>query len=182
MRSRIVKWLGLLIVASTTVSCGDNGRDDPSSDEDQESAFAQYDQILAEVRATPVTEPGVRGVYAIDVRNYGHARIAFWREVKQQWRRKNEDPQSLAKGWNEETPSGHAVGSHELDPQEEFQMTAVPAARTGVLLRFGVVFMCQDGHDFRKLVIWSKPVNPESARWNQEAEQGEDANAEQPPE
>ena len=167
MRSPIMKYLSLMIAALATVACRDNGSEEPKGDESHEITFAQFDQILVEVRATPATD---KAEYMIDVRNYGHGKVTFWREVAQQWHQ-IEDSISPANGWNEETTSNHAVGSFDLEPEQEFQMTAIPAARSGVILRFGVVFMCQDQDDFRKLVVWSNPVNPEFARWNLKEEQ-----------
>jgi hypothetical protein len=162
-----MKYLNLVIAVLATVACRDNGSEEPKGDESQGRTFAQYDQILVEVRATPATD---KAEYMIDVRNYGHGKVTFWREVTQQWYQ-IEDSISPAKGWQEETTSNHAVGSLDLEPEQEFQMTAIPAARSGVILRFGVVFMCQDQDEFRKLVVWSNRVNPESAPWNQKAEQ-----------
>jgi hypothetical protein len=162
-----MKYLSLVIAALATVACRDKGSEEPKGDESHKSTFAQYDQILVEVRATPATDSAE---YMIDVRNYGHGKVTFWWEVKQQWCQ-IEDSISPAKGWNEKTASNHAVGSFDLEPEQEVQMIAIPAARSGVILRFGVVFKCQDQDDFRKLVVWSNPVNPESAPWNQNAEQ-----------
>jgi hypothetical protein len=164
-----MKYLSLVIAALATVACRDTGSEEPRGDESHESTFDQYDQILVEVCATPATD---RAEYMIDVRNYGHGKVTFWREVTQQWCL-IEDSISPAKGWHEETTSNHAVGSFDLEPEQEFQMTAIPAARSGVILRFGVVFMCQDQDEFRKLVVWSNPVNPESAPWNQKTEQAD---------
>jgi hypothetical protein len=162
-----MKYLSLVIATLATVACRDKGSEEPNGDESHKSTFAQYDQILVEVRAAPAPNSAE---YMIDVRNYGHGKVTFWREVKQQWCQ-IEDSISPAKSWNEKTASNHAVGSFDLEPEQEVQMTAIPVARSGVILRFGVVFMCQDQDDFRKLVVWSNPVNPESAPWNQKAEQ-----------
>ena len=153
------------IIASLAVLCLLSCRQDAepivSKDSNVDLAshvFTQFDQITAHVTASPLQE---RIAYNIRIKNIGHSTIEGHAEPRQQWQSHEKDPSNLTE-WNEHIPMSDGVATFKLKPGEEFTFVATPQHIRGAMTRFGFLVLCRVGsEDYRRLAVWSEPVNPE---------------------